>query len=61
MRKTLCLVPFHDIGSDLGLSELANRSAKDLLFLGRSEVHGGETVSYRGDGSASGTGEGCVR
>ena len=42
---------------DLRLSELANGSAKDLLCLGRPEIHGDETVSYREKGAGSGTGQ----
>ena len=38
-RKRLRLVPLHDVRPDLGLGELADGAAQELLLARRAEVH----------------------
>ena len=38
-RKRLSLVPFHDVGTDLALGELAHALTNGAFFFGQVEVH----------------------
>ncbi len=39
VRELLRLVPLHDVGTDLGFRELADRPAQQFLLLSRAKVH----------------------
>ena len=39
VRELLRLVPLHDVGTDLGFRELADRPAQQVLLLSRAKVH----------------------
>ncbi len=45
-RERLGLVPGHDVRPDLGLGELADRQAQELLFFGQLEVHPRENTIF---------------
>src|SRR5207249_1951556 len=38
--KTRGFIPFHDVRGDLTLRELADATAKLVLFVGKAEIHG---------------------
>ena len=52
--ELLRLVPLHDVWTDLGFREFADRPAQQFLLLSRAKVHGNENVSCTVRGSGFG-------